>query len=246
MHDGAAITRVLAYYPRASRRSLFIKGKPNVPRVSEVLRRALDLADKAGVRRLVLVTFQKLQEALEGPGTLKSMLDQWKSPGRKIALLHYGALTGLDSFREFDGLVTIGDHWPNKQDVFEVAELVGVEPNPYYRKLVAAELEQAHGRLRDVSRTTPAWHLHVGAVAPARWHAGNTTVLQPRRGRPVGSGPRQEVVDQVNGAVALHGAQWVQERLGVSARTLRRYLAGTAGPSPAQLDGFGGGHVNAL
>ncbi|WP_437498241.1 hypothetical protein [Sorangium sp. So ce1099] len=51
-----------------------------------------------------------------------------------------------------------------------------------YEALCAAELEQAHGRLRTVHRTRPARMLHVGNVVPGGWR--DAEVREPVGGRP--------------------------------------------------------------
>ena len=89
---------------------------------------------------------------------------------------HYGALRGLDHFMGADVFATIGDHYTNIDAVDDEAKFLGIDARALSLEQVQTELEQAHGRARDLRRGTRAIHLHYGSVWPNRWHPGNTVV----------------------------------------------------------------------
>jgi hypothetical protein len=122
--------------------------------------------------RAGLVTYQALERRLKG---------EWASllpPGLEVR--HYGELRGLDGWKDFDALVTLGDPFGPPDHVERellLLDLPSGEEAVRERSaaLAAAELEQAHGRLRAPHRTAPARALHVGGVVPAGW-SGHRTV----------------------------------------------------------------------
>lgn len=81
---------------------------------------------------------------------------------------HYGALRGLDAWKGLDGIITIGDPWPNLGEVRREVEWLddGTTLDERAEDIVRAELEQVHGRLRLPRRTRPATLIHVGTVQP--------------------------------------------------------------------------------
>lgn len=136
---------------------------------------------------------------------------------------HYGAIRGLDHWRGHDALVTLGDPWPQLGDVQLEADLLELGSwEERGRALAAAELEQAHGRLRTVHRVRPARALHVGAVVPAGWE-GRCTVEELGAARPaaeMGPAALQEAVERLGGQGRAAAA------LGCGERALRYYLTG--------------------
>lgn len=91
---------------------------------------------------------------------------------------HYGAIRGLDKFKEADALITIGDPWPNLlharhvvQYLQQLAETLNMSADSYSVWAARSELEQAHGRLRTIYRDRPGRALHVGGLVPtgASW-----------------------------------------------------------------------------
>jgi DNA-binding transcriptional regulator YiaG len=97
---------------------------------------------------------------------------------------HYGALEGLDFMAGCDATVTFMDPRPNLGDEELRAEFLGLDPSGRLDQLAAAELQQAHGRLRTIHRTRPGRQLHVGAVVPAGWAGLDVHVEGLRVGRP--------------------------------------------------------------
>lgn len=123
-----------------------------------------------------LITYKRLRELIEeaqrGP----------KSPaGREIGpilalspiqpiLGHYGAVEGLDLWRECDGLCTIGDPRMDPEEAWYMAGYCGIpecEREQWAEKKARAELEQAHGRLRTARRAKTAFALHIGELLPS-------------------------------------------------------------------------------
>jgi hypothetical protein len=120
-----------------------------------------------------IITFKPIagaiREAISGQGDARVQAELRRLPCPPD-VLHYGAIRGLDSWKDHDALVTLGDPWSQLSDARLDAALLQVEDwEVRYRALCAAELEQAHGRLRTVHRTKPARALHVGTEAPAGW-----------------------------------------------------------------------------
>ena len=130
--------------------------------------------------------------------------------------------------------MTIGDPWPPMVQQRERAIDLGIPEDAYQRSFAARELEQAHGRLRAPSRTTPAHFIHCGAVAPLSWTTANTEVVTAEPGRP-------RTVARVSAATvaelvkALGGAEEAADKVRCSAKTLRRYGSGERGADPDVL-----------
>lgn len=99
---------------------------------------------------------------------------------------HYGALEGLDFMAGCDATVTFMDPRPNLGDEMLRAQYLGVDVDGRVDELAAAELEQAHGRLRTIHRTKPGRQLHVGVVVPHGWAGRPVDVESLLIGRPKG------------------------------------------------------------
>lgn len=108
------------------------------------------------------------------------------SPLRSLRVLvgHFGALEGLDHMSDCDATVTLMDPRPNLGDEALRAEFLGLDAEGRVDELAAAELQQAHGRLRTIHRTRPGRQLHVGALVPAGWQGLEVTVERLHAGRP--------------------------------------------------------------
>lgn len=104
----------------------------------------------------------------------------------QIVTGHYGALEGLDFMSDCDATVTFMDPRPNLGDEQVRAEFLGLESDGRVDDLAAAELEQAHGRLRTIHRTRPGRQLHVGVVVPHGWAGRAVDVETLLAGRPRG------------------------------------------------------------
>jgi hypothetical protein len=178
--DGAYIERTIVNIRGLNRHGTFIKGKPML---SDQLKYAIEYAVKWSVgKRVGVITFQALQEMLENPSDdLKPILGHWVTEPPVYG--HYGATRGMNTMSDMDGVITIGDPWPNLGQVRHDIEFLGIADEVSYhdrlRELCQAELEQAHGRLRVVHRRKPGFALHLGQVwvGGYGWSKSNVTVV---------------------------------------------------------------------
>jgi hypothetical protein len=151
-------------------------------------------------------------------------LGRW--PG-ELLLGHYGGVRGLDAMKHADALATIGDPWPNLDEVRTEVDFLrlGVTWQARAEAICRAELEQAHGRLRTVHRTEPARALHVGRVRPggAAWDALGRTARVAGRPRARGALDRASFRQMID---ALGGVRAAARTLGCALSTLVHYLNG--------------------
>jgi len=189
--DGAPIERTMHWLPHATRTGWLKDGKLQlVPSLVRAVRSAIAWAHrKPGNGVLAIIAIRVVELALRAAFDPSDTVEaEWKEAGQDAATLadvhtklgpilatwkgkllvgHYGALRGLDHMAEADCLVTLGDPWVNKSQAEHEAVFLEVEDwNDRYRALCAAELEQAHGRLRTIHRTREGRALHLGTVAP--------------------------------------------------------------------------------
>ncbi len=155
---------------------------------------------------------------------------------------YYGALRGLDTWKRYDALVTLGDPLPNLNAVARTTE---EDVSARANDLARAELEQAHGRLRVIHRGRPATQVHVGRQVPFGWPAphgtsrgkrgvGGPTMGLEVHGTPRGR-PRREGTDLLAFAQivrTLGGVRATARRADVAHTTVRRWLRGEAAPPP--------------
>ncbi len=159
---------------------------------------------------------------------------------RPISLAHYGATRGLNRLAGVDCLATVGDPWPNLGTIRAEADYLAVDFDHRLEETARAELEQAHGRLRTVHRTTPGFALHVGRILPggSGWRAvplGTVTERPAVRatslqgGRPPAGAPMPpgELAALV---AALGGLRTAARTVGCAPSTIHRYLAGHGVP----------------
>ncbi len=220
--DGAPIQRSVLYSSGATRSKLAPGKAVRWDAVAPLLARTLaSLRDVDG--RVLLVTFKAIADGLRA-GVLAHVL------GERVDVAHFGAVRGSDQWRNHDALATLGDPWPDVGVAREQALAMGLDPEPYLREVARAELAQAHGRLRDPSRSRAAKHVHVGAIAPLGWTTANTHVEARPAGRPRTN--RLPMVEQLRRCVGEHGGQRAAAKaLGISRRALRDYLGGRAVPA---------------
>ena len=183
---------------------------------------------------------QAAQEALSELQTAVGPLLLWAKE-KSLVVAHYGALEGLDSFKEADAFVTVGDPNANLDDHQRRYALVrGVEAKgdsewqTQYDQEAAAELCQAHGRDRWPTRKKAVYHLHIGATAPMGW--AEETQTEQRLGRPqneAGVEGWQELV--ARGVVTAGGVKALARVLDVDARSVRRFQSGERQPTPEQV-----------
>lgn len=249
--DGAPVDRVLLRTSSATRAAWLPNGRISVDRVARAVRAAVDwalevdgavgiitflpleLALRAALGEDVRGTWGKANQTTESLELVRAALgpDLARLAGRRLELGHYGAMRGLDGWRDLDALATLGDPWRNLGDVQHEVDFLGLEVGWEERveAQARAELEQAHGRLRTVHRTRPARQLHVGSLVPYGWPAWATR--RPADGRPpsVATLTRAELAELV---LKLGGPSRAAEAVGVAPRSLHRYLNGARGAPP--------------
>lgn len=249
--DGAPVSRTLLR-TRATRRSWMPSGRLEVSAgLLAAVRSVVDWACEGTRRdRLAIVTLKPLALALRAalgenvaeawakagqtPSSLRALAEALRPElerlPRRPDLAHYGAIRGLDAWKDHDALATLGDPWLQLSDVAWESSFLGLDGwEQRYEALCAAELEQAHGRLRTVHRTTAARALHVGAVMPSGWL--DVDVREPHTGRPkraatMGPEDVRRAVERLGGTAAA------ARRLRCDPRVLRRYLSGERGTPP--------------
>jgi len=253
--DGARVERTLLQV-RATRRAWMPSGRLEASRgLTEALRGAVDWALEQGrPGRIALVTIKPLELALRA-ALGEDVTEAWVEAGQTLAALpelrqtlapelrrlpprldlgHYGALRGLDEWKGHDALITLGDPWIRKDDAAHEAQYLGLPAwETRYEALCAAELEQAHGRLRTVHRTKPARALHVGAVMPSGWRDVETReAVAAGRPRNEPTATPERLADAVR---RLGGPSEAARRAGLGRATLARYLSGDRGCPPDVL-----------
>ncbi len=156
--------------------------------------------------------------------SLAPELARW--PG-ELLFGHYGGVRGLDAMKHADALATLGDPWPNLDDVRTEVAFLGLEQTWEARAeaMCRAELEQAHGRLRTIHRTRPARAAHVGMVRPGgeAWEAV-AAPLRPQ-GRPKTKAALSTLAF-THVIEALGGVRATARLLGCSRGTLQGYFSG--------------------
>jgi hypothetical protein len=162
---------------------------------------------------------------------LAPILAGWQ--GRYV-LGHFQALEGLDHMADCDATVTLMDPRPNLGVERVKALYLGLDIEGRLDDLAAAELGQAHGRLRVVHRARPGRQLHVGTVAPAGWQGRAVTVAVLPRGpqRATGAVGAAQCRD-VRLSLGM-SEEALAGLLGVSRKTVQRYESG-ARPIPPDV-----------
>jgi hypothetical protein len=208
--DGCHVRRVHVVTKAATRRS-WLSGRADW---RNALAFALSLIEPSAVA--LIVTWSSLEGQVAEA-----------APAHQVA--HYGALRGLDTWKHLSAVITLGDYWVNPGSVERTGGDDDLEDRA--RELCAAELEQAHGRLRVVHRAAPATMIHVGWVRPRGWREPVESVKLP-----VGRPPRPPPDDDLPSLVAAVGGQRAAARVaGVSPRAVAHWLEGTNRPEVATL-----------
>jgi hypothetical protein len=254
--DGAPIERTLYLTRSATRHNWFAHGHPVW---SGSLLRAIDyVLQWAGDANLALITFRSVRLGIEA--TLRpddeSIVAAWKRSGGTVDELeaarqalapllqrfrgtlllgHFGAVRGLNSMADADCLATLGDPWPNLGEARNAAAFVGIPPEDAADAAVAAELEQAQGRLRVVHRTRPGRALHYGSVRPggSGWRSPDVRLAFDFGGRPKGQESRC-TPSHLQRFIDLHGGvRAAAKALHCDDKTVRRYVSGERVIAPA-------------
>ena len=109
-----------------------------------------------------------LEDLEDAKTKLTKVLTEWTSgehPGT-IIFGHYGGVRGLNSAKNVDAIVTLGDPWPNLGAIKTEATYLGVDVDRRSRRHIAAELYQAQERVRSCRRLWGAIAIHYGNVRP--------------------------------------------------------------------------------
>ena len=160
---GVPITRQLVYRAKAGSGALYGEDWVNERVVEAAVNRALD----AHPGQWLFVTFKRVREWLEArPGLGRG----------RMQLAHFGAVRGKNTWKGVDGIYTLGTPRFDREAMLQA--LLGrsfVDTEWVY--LAAAELEQAFGRGRHVSRSTPLLMMCEGSLAPLSWHDRNASIV---------------------------------------------------------------------
>lgn len=190
-------------------------------------RMAAEWAIEFGLASCGVVTFKRHELAV-----LRAL--QAAAPAIRWEVAHYGAVRGLDRWKDFDGVATIGDPRPNLDAVSRELGGGGAEVESRYDRADAharSELEQAHGRLRTVHRTRPGFALHLGALLPGSWR----DPIEYRR--PTAGRMRRPVTPGLAGLVEAAGGQRAASRaVGRSLSSVQRWLRGEGRPEAADVE----------
>lgn len=252
--DGAPVARSILVCPTATRTSWLPRGVPDWDAIVPVLRAVVSwVRQHPQIRRLGILAPQVLEAALmhtlrpEDPAYVaawpktRRALDDARTrlapvlePLREIHVGsgHFFALEGLDFMADYDATVTLTDPRPNLGVERDKAEYLGLDLDGRLDELAAAELQQAHGRLRTIHRDRPGWQLHVGAVAPAGWAGLDVELLRMPRGR-----PRVDAAMSAGDFAAARAALGLTVRefarnLGLSHQTVMRWERGEGAVRP--------------
>lgn len=237
--DGAPIERTVLACPSATRSRWLPRGVLDFDAgIVGAIRSAIAWACESDLRSLVVVSWHAITLCVVA-ATASTLTPELVAEGQRLrisrpqlerarALLgpilaafegeihtaYFGNLKGLDHLRGMDALVTLGDPRPNLGTERERSEWAEIDPEGRLDALAAAELDQAHGRLRTVHRTRPARALHVGVVVPASWVGRDVWIRRLASGRP-----------RPAAAMSAHDFAAVRSALGVSVRDLARSLS---------------------
>jgi len=176
--DGNRVERTLFRMPGATR-----KGWLRTPEGGDAMLAALRVAlEWVGESKALLVSFKALWER-------DDVKDLIRSHGNSVETAHFGSLRGKNDWASHECVVTLGDPRPNVGSLELECAALGIDPDGRAEDLARAELEQAHGRLRVVHRTTPCRMAHVGRLWPAGWGwtPDKVTVVEQALGREVDS-----------------------------------------------------------
>jgi hypothetical protein len=123
---------------------------------------------------------------------LADVMERWFG---KLVFGHFGAVRGVNTMKDVDCLVTIGDPCPNIGDLAREAKFIDVRVEDLRRMSTSEELYQSQERLRSTQRKTPGWALHIGASLPAghAWATDKITIEEMTGNQMVAAIPPEEL-----------------------------------------------------
>ena len=202
----------------------------------EGLRLAAEQVPRGG--RLLAVTWLPVVRAILGghaDPAVKADLADLAARGVTVEWAHYGAVRGVDRWRDVDAVLEVGTPWPDAGAIAQVcaaAGLVGADRDVGVN-MARGELEQVCGRGRAPRRTRELRVVVVASVPPlradARWQV-----------RELARGPERRAVTVPEGV--SHAA--AAAAAGVSVSTIRRLRAAAA--TGASRDGGCSGSVEGV
>jgi ribosome-binding protein aMBF1 (putative translation factor) len=232
--DAAPVERVHVYSSSVSRAAIELHdGMFDRERVARVLAHVINLVSSRApsAHALLLITYKAVREAIERAlreperePEIAPVLSRWTDAGRRIDLLHYGNVRGYDAFGAHDVCVTLGDPFDNLGAAQRRARMLAMSEDAredWYRERALAELTQAHGRLRAVTRDKPALIVHVGRLRPqgTAWRFAERITLPSTPGVP----PSIEAIRECYARTGSVSA--TARELGVDRKTVRSTLA---------------------
>jgi hypothetical protein len=240
--DAASMSRVVVYWGQSTRRWTLPNGGPDWGVIGPVLAHGIRLVREWDARIVLVVAAKVIAEALRGhltgaahvshPGG-GGAVDAFALSGGRLLIAHFGNLRGRNEFdgvtwQALDAVLSLGDPIPNIGAMEAEAKVLGLdehERDARIRSIAAAELAQAHGRLRAPRRTRPALSLHYGQIIPAGWHPGNARLEVLPPGRPPVVGVMS--VDELAAAAAgVGGVAGLARASGISRTTLSDLIKG--------------------
>lgn len=248
--DGAPIARTILVHGNATRTSWLPRGVPDWEAIIPAIKLALAwLAEDPSTKSAALFCWKEVSIAIactlrpDDPASialakaskvgaqaierarsiLSPILGAWKGD---LFTAHYLSLTGMNHFSGCDATITLGDPRPNLGTELDKALYLGLSAEGRLDALAAAELLQAHGRLRTIHRTKPGRQLHIGSVVPAGWPGLSVDV----RRMPVGRPKTEAGMDSKTFARAREqsgmGLRAFARALGITHATVTRYESG--------------------
>lgn len=187
--DGTAIDREQVIMGRTSRSGMTPNGRIQWDTVGRMLSEVRAWMDRGWGGIYGFVSYPSIEQAVraacgmaetmpwkEAWGDKREAVSKWAPilagyEGR-IVTMHYGYVRGFNSMATCEGIVTLGDYWPNLTKVEDEIALTGGAAWTVDDRMIGLardEEEQAHGRLRVVHRGTRGRCLHVGKVKPGGW-----------------------------------------------------------------------------
>lgn len=230
VRDGAPVRRVFLPWGNGTRKGAFARsGSIRWESVRGPAREAFALALE-GVPRggsVTILTWRHLAQLLERVAKgeavdpeARALLEPFEAAGVSVAFGYFGNLRGRNDWRDSDGLVVLGSHWPNLSAVQSIARALKLEgaAEDVGRHAARAELEQAVGRIRAPRRTRAAVVVVAATLPPLdadrRWE-----VRTPRVGRPEAA-DREQLAELGRTLGVREGAR----RAGVDKATVQRAM----------------------